>query len=170
MARVIKVGIIGCGGIATGKHMPSLAKVKDCEMVAFCDIIPERAESAAKKFGTPDAKDPQCRVLACIVGRRGYYAAAEIARRERLFDCDIPRGYTVERLLDRSIPQGCIPHCTRIEYRYRTFNYIWFGQGVAKARSSAAQLAYASRNREAHLACRTAHIRRDATRTGVVYA
>ena len=56
MAKVIKVGIIGCGGIANSKHMPSLKKVADCEMVAFCDIIPERAEKAAKTFGTPDAK------------------------------------------------------------------------------------------------------------------
>ena len=56
MARLIKVGIIGCGGIANGKHMPSLKKVADCEMVAFCDIIPERAEKAAKDFGAPGAK------------------------------------------------------------------------------------------------------------------
>ena len=56
MAKLIRVGIIGCGGIANGKHMPSLKKVADCEMVAFCDIIPERAEKAAKEFGTPDAK------------------------------------------------------------------------------------------------------------------
>ena len=56
MGKVIKVGIIGCGGIANGKHMPSLSKVKDCEMVAFCDIIEERAQNAAKKFGTEDAK------------------------------------------------------------------------------------------------------------------
>ena len=56
MAKVIKIGIIGCGGIANGKHMPALAKVEDAEMVAFCDIIPERAEKAAKEFGTADAK------------------------------------------------------------------------------------------------------------------
>ncbi len=56
MAQLIKVGIIGCGGIANGKHMPALKKVKDCEMVAFCDIIPERAEKAARDYGTPDAK------------------------------------------------------------------------------------------------------------------
>ena len=56
MAKLIRVGIIGCGGIANGKHMPSLKKVPDCEMVAFCDIIPERAEKAAKEYGTPDAK------------------------------------------------------------------------------------------------------------------
>ena len=56
MEKKLKVGIIGCGGIANGKHMPSLSKVKQCEMVAFCDIIVDRAEAAAKKFGTPDAK------------------------------------------------------------------------------------------------------------------
>ena len=44
----LRVGIIGCGGIANGKHMPTLAKMEDVEMVAFCDIIPERAEEAAR--------------------------------------------------------------------------------------------------------------------------
>lgn len=52
----LKVGIIGCGGIANGKHMPALSEVKEVEMVAFCDIIVERAEEAKAKFGTPDAK------------------------------------------------------------------------------------------------------------------
>ena len=54
--RITRVGIIGCGGIANNKHMPSLSKVPNCEMVAFCDIVVERAELAAKKFGTEDAK------------------------------------------------------------------------------------------------------------------
>ena len=56
MAKTIRVGIIGCGGIANGKHMPSLQKVKDCEMVAFCDIIESKAISAAEKFGIEGAK------------------------------------------------------------------------------------------------------------------
>ena len=56
MEKKIRIGIIGCGGIANGKHMPSLQKITQCEMVAFCDIIVDRAEAAAKKFGTPDAK------------------------------------------------------------------------------------------------------------------
>jgi predicted dehydrogenase len=54
--RKLRVGIIGCGGIANGKHMPSLAKQSKAEMVAFCDIIKEKAEDAAKKFGTAEAK------------------------------------------------------------------------------------------------------------------
>lgn len=56
MDKVVKVGIIGCGGIGTQKHMPSLAKLENVEMVAFCDIIEKRAKKACEKFGTPDAK------------------------------------------------------------------------------------------------------------------
>jgi Predicted dehydrogenases and related proteins len=53
----LQVGIIGCGGIANQKHFPSLSKLGDlCEMVAFCDVVRERAEAAAKEFGAADAK------------------------------------------------------------------------------------------------------------------
>ena len=52
----IRVGIIGCGGIANGKHMPSVKALGTVDMVAFCDIIPERAEKAKAQYGTPDAK------------------------------------------------------------------------------------------------------------------
>ncbi len=55
-AKKVKIGIIGCGGIANGKHMPSLSKLDNVDMVAFCDIIPERAAEAAKKYGAKDAK------------------------------------------------------------------------------------------------------------------
>ena len=51
----IKVGIIGCGFIGTGKHLPSLARHKDVEVAAFCDIIIERAQASAAKYGAPDA-------------------------------------------------------------------------------------------------------------------
>lgn len=53
---MLRVGIIGCGGIAGGKHMPSLKRLNNVEMVAFCDIIIEKAEDAKEKFGTADAK------------------------------------------------------------------------------------------------------------------
>jgi len=38
MTKKLRVAIIGCGGIAKGKHLPSLAKLSQIEMVAFCDI------------------------------------------------------------------------------------------------------------------------------------
>ena len=56
MEKKIRIGIIGCGGIANGKHMPALSAIDSCEMVAFCDIIVEKAEKAAEKFGVEGAK------------------------------------------------------------------------------------------------------------------
>ena len=56
MERKVRIGIIGCGGIANGKHMPALKKIEEAEMVAFCDIIEERAVKAAKEFGVEGAK------------------------------------------------------------------------------------------------------------------
>ena len=52
----VRIGIIGCGGIANQKHMPALKKLPDVEMVAFCDIVEERAQAAAEKFGVEGAK------------------------------------------------------------------------------------------------------------------
>ena len=46
-----KVGIIGCGTIANGAHIPAYVKNEDVEIVYFCDIIPERAEKAVKDYG-----------------------------------------------------------------------------------------------------------------------
>lgn len=51
----IKVGVIGCGGIANGKHLPSLAKIQEVSMVAFCDIDKIKAESAATRYGDENA-------------------------------------------------------------------------------------------------------------------
>lgn len=56
MTKQLKVGIIGCGGIAQGKHLPSLSKLEQVELVAFCDIVVERAEKVAKKHGAENAK------------------------------------------------------------------------------------------------------------------
>ncbi|MFW5985864.1 MAG: Gfo/Idh/MocA family protein [Halanaerobiales bacterium] len=56
MSKEIKVGIIGCGGIAGGKHMPALQNIEEVEMVAFCDIVVERAGKAAEEYGTDEAE------------------------------------------------------------------------------------------------------------------
>jgi len=55
-AEKLKIGIIGCGGIALGKHLPSLKKLKEVELVAFCDISEEKAKVAAEQFGIEGAK------------------------------------------------------------------------------------------------------------------
>lgn len=52
----LKAGIIGCGGIAAGKHLPSMTATKEADIIAFCDIIKSRAEDCGKKFGAKGYK------------------------------------------------------------------------------------------------------------------
>ena len=56
MAETVRIGIVGCGGIANGKHLPSLSRLKNVQIAAFADIVEERATKAAKEYGTADAK------------------------------------------------------------------------------------------------------------------
>ena len=52
----MRAGIIGCGGIANSKHLPAIKKQGKIDMVAFCDIVEERAVKAKEEYGTEDAK------------------------------------------------------------------------------------------------------------------
>lgn len=51
MAERVKVGLIGAGGIANGVHMPSLSEIPECEVVAICDLVEEKAKKLAEKYG-----------------------------------------------------------------------------------------------------------------------
>lgn len=55
MEKKMRVGIIGCGGIAGGKHLPAIREQGNIEVVALCDLIEERALNYREKFGWPDA-------------------------------------------------------------------------------------------------------------------
>jgi predicted dehydrogenase len=52
--KKIRIGVIGCGSVS-GQYFPHLLKSKIVELVSACDIIPERAEAAAKKYNVPHA-------------------------------------------------------------------------------------------------------------------
>jgi predicted dehydrogenase len=49
-ANKFKVGIIGCGGIASA-HASRLSEMPDVQLTCFCDVIKERAEGFANKYG-----------------------------------------------------------------------------------------------------------------------
>lgn len=53
--RKLRVGVVGCGGIANGKHLPAMKRNGNFEIVAFCDLIEERAQKAKEEYGTEDA-------------------------------------------------------------------------------------------------------------------
>src|SRR5581483_3365571 len=56
----LRVGVIGCGGLATNAHMPSLLKMKDSdnvEIVAVCDVYQKRLDNAVTLTGAKPFKD-----------------------------------------------------------------------------------------------------------------
>ena len=46
----VRIGFVGCGGIANA-HMQNLARIEGAEMVAFSDIVEEKAHKAADEYG-----------------------------------------------------------------------------------------------------------------------
>lgn len=107
MAKTFRTGIVGCGGIAGGKHLPALAKQKNIEIVAFCDIIRERAEEAKEEYGSEDAyvsedymdlvNDPNIDVIHVLTPNREH-APITIAALESGKDvmCEKPMAKTAE--------------------------------------------------------------------------
>ena len=47
----VRVALIGAGTMATRFHHASLASFPDVELAAICDIVPEKAERTAERFG-----------------------------------------------------------------------------------------------------------------------
>jgi len=55
MAKKVKIGVIGTGGIANSQHLPGYALIPDeCEIYALCDIDPVALAKTAAKY--PNAK------------------------------------------------------------------------------------------------------------------
>ena len=48
---MLKIGVIGCGKITQVRHAPEYDEHPECELVAWYDAIPERAEAMAKLYG-----------------------------------------------------------------------------------------------------------------------
>lgn len=46
-----KIGVIGCGKITQVRHAPEYAENSQCQLTAWYDALPERAQAMAKEFG-----------------------------------------------------------------------------------------------------------------------
>lgn len=52
--KKLRIGIIGVGGIAQGRHIPAFLQLSDvCEIIAINDVNLERAKETAEKFNIP---------------------------------------------------------------------------------------------------------------------
>lgn len=46
---MVNIGLVGCGRISE-KHLEAISQLKDCKLIAVCDVIKERAKNIAEKF------------------------------------------------------------------------------------------------------------------------
>lgn len=58
MSERVRVGIVGCGIVATRDILPNLVRpeiAKKVDLVAVCDVVADRAREAAQVFGAPES-------------------------------------------------------------------------------------------------------------------
>ncbi len=55
MSRTVKVGVVGCGVVATAYYLPYLMKMENAEITAVCDRVESRTAACQRLFGAKRA-------------------------------------------------------------------------------------------------------------------
>lgn len=64
MSSKVRVAFIGAGALANRYHYPSVASLPDVELAALCDLVPEKAQATAQRFGRPPTYQDYKQMLA----------------------------------------------------------------------------------------------------------
>lgn len=106
---MLKVAVIGCGKIANDEHMPGYMNSQLGEIKYFCDIIPERADAAVKKYGIGKAvydykeilDDPElAAVSVCTPNREHKTVSIDFMRAGKHVLCEKPAARTYSEALE----------------------------------------------------------------------
>lgn len=104
----MKVGVVGCGRIATLVHLPCLQKIKGCEIVAVADIHQHHLKEIMEKFGVNESytnhKDMLERadidaVVICTPPEHHFQIALDSIQREKHVLCEKPIATTIDEAL-----------------------------------------------------------------------
>ena len=126
----IKAGIIGCGGIATLKHLPSMRETGLVEIIGFCDLIESRAQDSKNKYGADGArvytdykdllKDKEISVVyVCTANLTHSLITVDALRAGKHVMCEKPMAINAQdakKMLDASKETGKV---LTIGYQYR---------------------------------------------------
>jgi predicted dehydrogenase len=52
--RKVKIGVAGCGVVATAYYLPYIMRMDAAELVAVCDLNPTRTASCIRLFGAAE--------------------------------------------------------------------------------------------------------------------
>ncbi len=50
----VKIGVVGCGVVATAYYLPYLMEHPNVDLTAVCDLVPERTEACMRLFGAKE--------------------------------------------------------------------------------------------------------------------
>ena len=105
----MKVAVIGCGTIANALHIPGYMENKKAEIKYFCDIIPERAEEAVRKYGCGIAvkdyhdilNDPEVEAVSiCTPNNMHSVISIDFLRAGKNVLCEKPAARVLEEALE----------------------------------------------------------------------
>ncbi|MCB0109371.1 MAG: Gfo/Idh/MocA family oxidoreductase, partial [Caldilineaceae bacterium] len=51
MKQMIRVGLVGCGGIAQSQHLPGYLRTENVEIAALCDVNATLLHRVAEQYG-----------------------------------------------------------------------------------------------------------------------
>ena len=68
----LQVAVVGAGKQANWRHYPSLCSMPDVEVAALCDLMPEKAEETARRWGVPKTYDDYEKMLAEVAPQAVY--------------------------------------------------------------------------------------------------
>jgi predicted dehydrogenase len=115
-----RVAMIGAGSHSTHQHYPSLTRLDEAEIVAACDLLPERRERVAQQFGVARTyrdyremlakEDPEAVYVVMPPGML-YEPAATVLDQGRALFLEKPPGLTVTQtrnLARKAEAGGCL--------------------------------------------------------------
>jgi len=146
MAEKVRVAMIGAGRHACRVHYPSLAKVKDAEIVAVAELSEERQKAVREQYGIPAGYTDYAKMLAEVEPDAVYVVLPHLLTYPIVLDClkrglnvflEKPPGITVEQtrfLARRAEAKGCI---TMVGFQRRFAPLVRQAQRLAAERGGA---------------------------------
>ncbi len=126
-----RIGVIGCGGIANGRHLPELSTAKGAVIHALCDIDPARLAAAGEKYGVPAERRftdwhvliacPEVDAVDICTPNVLHVPMAEAAVASgKPFCCEKPLGISYKETLrlKAAADAACIPAMVCFSYRF----------------------------------------------------
>ena len=128
----IRIGLIGCGGIANGSHIPSYAASTGGRIVAVCDINDERLNRTGDRLNIPAelrfkdyhdliACDQVDAVDICTPNYLHCPIAMEAVKAHKPFSCEKPLGMNYKETVDlmNAAKAAGVPGFICLSWRYR---------------------------------------------------